>query len=112
MENQTAVAVREPLIATIDITKADKKALKVFERIQARQDWMNYSARAAGGAKDFTISLLEVVKEHEVLLYALMIVIIYNLIKLKLIDEIVGTSLALALTAAMGLEAVLPSWLT
>lgn len=109
---ETAVAVSGQPNISIDLTKADKKALKVFERIQERQAWMDYSARAAGGAKDFTIGLLEVVKEHEVLLYALMIVIIYNLIKLKLIDEVVGTSLALALTAAMGLEAVLPEWLT
>lgn len=110
--NETAVAVREPPVATIDITKADKRALKAFERIQERQDWMNYSARAAGGVKDLASKLLETVKEHEILLYILMIVIVYNLIRLKLIDEITGTALALALTAAVGIEAVLPEWLT
>jgi len=109
---EAAVALREPGNISIDLTKADKKALKVFERIQSRQDWMNYSAKAAGGVKDFTIKLLEAVKENDILVYIVMMIIVYNLMRMKFLDPITAAAINAGLVTAAGIEAILPDWLT
>lgn len=112
MEKSTAVAVREPFVTTIDITKADRKALKYLERQAFRRDMMAFTESTIRSGADVTKSIIDAFAQHEILCYALGMIAVYNLMRLKLLDPVTAAGLNAGLATAIGFEAILPEWLT
>lgn len=100
------------LAVAVDLNQASPRVLRHLRRENDRQVLVELATKLTGQAKDIVVSVMGAIKDNNLALLVALFVMVYGLIRVKLLDKATGSVVLGVILGAMGVEAVLPDWLT
>lgn len=90
------------------IAGLDKKQLKFLREHYDKKLVSDALSGLMSGAKDISVELIKAGAENKIILYIVAIIIVFNLMRLRLLDPVTAAAVNAGLMAMAGWEALTP----